>query len=95
MQLAEVSSGIVFAFKERYKVSSAGESHPCALSEPYLNVSAHTAPIIQPVQEAPVAASAQTVRALFARCDRASVPRVGDASEASCISSSPTKLVCD
>ena len=30
------------------KVSRPGESHPQALAEPYLNVSAHTAPIIQP-----------------------------------------------
>ena len=29
-------------------VSSPGEFHPEALSEPYVNVSAHTAPIIQP-----------------------------------------------
>ncbi len=29
-------------------VSSAGESHPDALSEPYLNVSAHTAPAREP-----------------------------------------------
>ena len=29
-------------------VSSPGESHPKALAEPYVNVSAHTAPIIQP-----------------------------------------------
>ena len=28
--------------------SGVGESHPHALSEPYVNVSAHTAPIIQP-----------------------------------------------
>jgi hypothetical protein len=29
-------------------VSSPGEFHPEALAEPYVNVSAHTAPIIQP-----------------------------------------------
>jgi hypothetical protein len=29
-------------------VSRPGESHPQALSEPYVNVAAHTAPIIQP-----------------------------------------------
>jgi len=29
-------------------VSSAGESHPHALSEPYLNLSAHTAPAMEP-----------------------------------------------
>ena len=31
-----------------YVVSSAGESHPDALSEPYVNVSAHTAPAKEP-----------------------------------------------
>src|ERR1700691_689166 len=31
-------------FETHHKVSSAGESHPDALSEPCLNVSAHTAP---------------------------------------------------
>src|SRR5207245_8887812 len=30
------------------EVSSAGESHPDALSEPYLNLSAHTAPAMEP-----------------------------------------------
>ena len=30
------------------RVSSPGEFHPEALSEPYVNVSIHTAPIIQP-----------------------------------------------
>src|SRR6202047_3064786 len=35
-------------FKPRDEVSSAGESPPDALSEPYLNVSAHTAPTMEP-----------------------------------------------
>lgn len=30
------------------EVSGPGESHPRALSEPYVNLSTHTAPIIQP-----------------------------------------------
>ena len=30
------------------EVSGGGESHPSALAEPYLSLSAHTAPIIQP-----------------------------------------------
>src|SRR5437763_12236063 len=33
---------------EDHKVSSPGESHPEALSEPYLNLSAHTAPAMEP-----------------------------------------------
>jgi hypothetical protein len=44
---------LLFAEKQTFifieLVSSPGESHPKALSEPYVNVSAHTAPIIQPV----------------------------------------------
>ena len=31
-----------------HEVSRPGESHPQALAEPYMNVSVHTAPIIQP-----------------------------------------------
>ena len=31
-----------------YPVSSPGESHPGALSEPYVNLSAHTAPAMEP-----------------------------------------------
>src|SRR5713226_5784491 len=31
-----------------HKVSSAGESHSHALAEPYVNVSAHTAPTVEP-----------------------------------------------
>ena len=33
---------------ENHEVSSPGESHPEALSEPYLNLSAHTAPVVEP-----------------------------------------------
>src|SRR5208282_1110374 len=42
---AQVGSQIA---RQHDKVSSAGESHPDALSEPYLNVSAHTAPAREP-----------------------------------------------
>ena len=35
-------------------VSSPGEFHPEALAEPYVNVSVHTAPIIQPEKEQPM-----------------------------------------
>ena len=34
--------------ESRHEVSSAGGSHPDALSEPYMNVSAHTAPAMEP-----------------------------------------------
>jgi hypothetical protein len=41
------------AFNEQ--VSSPGESHPQALSEPGVNLSAHRAPIIQPTAKSPFA----------------------------------------
>jgi len=41
------------------QVSRPGESHPRALSEPYVNLSAHTAPIIQPPAATPATASGQ------------------------------------
>src|SRR5438477_2577149 len=37
-----------FTATENHEVSSPGESHPEALSEPYLNLSAHTAPAMEP-----------------------------------------------
>src|SRR5215469_2043771 len=37
-----------FASRVDITVSRPGESHPRALAEPYVNVAAHTAPIIQP-----------------------------------------------
>jgi hypothetical protein len=40
-------------FSERWlswRVSGPGESHPEALSEPYVSVSAHTAPTIEPLR---------------------------------------------
>jgi hypothetical protein len=37
-----------FAAHVNVTVSSAGESHPRALSEPYVNLSAHTAPAVEP-----------------------------------------------
>lgn len=47
-------------------VSRPGESHPQPLSEPYVNLSAHTAPIIQPVKTGP-GASAQTTASLVSQ----------------------------
>ena len=34
--------------RQRHKVSRPGESHPEPLSEPYVNLSAHTAPAMEP-----------------------------------------------
>jgi hypothetical protein len=47
-------------FPEENQVSGAGEFHPHALSEPYVNLSAHTAPINQPVASPRGAASERT-----------------------------------
>ncbi len=52
---------IVFVFEADDEASSPGESHPRALSEPDVNVSAQTAPIIQPPAPTP-SANARTVR---------------------------------
>ncbi len=54
------------------RVSSPGEFHPEALSEPYVNVSIHTAPIIQPGKVHQVT-NAQTAQAGAKRPVRASV----------------------
>ena len=48
---------------EQREVSRPGESHPRALAELYVNVSAHTAPIIQPPASAPADASGRTAGA--------------------------------
>jgi hypothetical protein len=39
--------GFSFALTHYHQSSSAGESHPHALTEPYVNFAAHTAPTIQ------------------------------------------------
>jgi hypothetical protein len=46
-------SGIFFPFAANNEVSSPGESHPQALSEPDVNLSAHPAPIIRSLGESP------------------------------------------
>jgi hypothetical protein len=74
-----------------HEVSRPGESHPRALAEPYVNVSAHTAPIIQSLASRPEGASARRAEARDGQCHRASVRRGGDAVSASCISSWPTE----
>ena len=60
-------------------VSRPGESHPQALAEPYLNVSAHTAPIIR-LPDAPlVHASGRTSGAHDGQCHPANVRLGADA----------------
>ena len=60
-------------------VSSPGESHPQALSEPDVNLSAHPAPIIQPTAESP-SASAQIAVARVAIARPANALRSCDGS---------------
>ena len=42
------SLGFLSVFKAYHQVSRPGGSHPEPLSEPYLNLAAHTAPIMEP-----------------------------------------------
>jgi len=48
LHFCERRSGLGCAATENDEVSSPQESHPQALAEPYLNLSAHTAPAIEP-----------------------------------------------
>jgi hypothetical protein len=64
-------------FEANQEVSSPGESHPQALSEPDVNLSAHPAPIIQSTAESPFS-SEQTARNLALRGSRASILLSGD-----------------
>ena len=61
------------------KSSSAGELHPRALLEPYVSLSAHTAPINQPSASPAGAASERTVSADAGRFAPANAPPTGDA----------------
>jgi hypothetical protein len=48
LKLLQKPLGVRPVLEARHEVSSPGESHPEALSEPYLNLSAHTAPTMEP-----------------------------------------------
>ena len=50
----------VGSFDDHDEVSSPGESHPEALSEPYVNLSAHTAPALEP-RRTPICQCANSV----------------------------------
>ncbi len=80
---------ILLLLKHHDEVSSPGESHPQALSEPGVNLSAHRAPIIQPMAESP-SASGQRVVALGAQSAQASIPPADDVDSAFCISVVPS-----
>jgi len=58
--------GFLIELERAHKVSSAGESHPHALSEPDGNLSAHPAPIIQPMEVFPIS-NGQTSSVLVGR----------------------------
>jgi len=64
---------IALVLKTGQKVSSPGESHPQALSEPGVNLSAHRAPIIQPTAKSPFA-SGRKAGVHDERSDPANVP---------------------
>ena len=59
------------------EVSSPGESHPQALSEPDVNLSAHPAPIIQPQAQSP-SSSGQKVAVRVLRPSPANILPAGD-----------------
>ena len=71
------------------EVSRPGESHPRALAELYVNVSAHTAPIIQPPVSPPADANGRTAGARDEQGHRASDWLDGDVAVAFCISAWP------
>ncbi len=63
LEVAEKLFRILLALATNDEVSRPGESHPRALAELYVNVSAHTAPIIQPPASTPADASGRTAGA--------------------------------
>src|SRR5262245_34711716 len=70
------------------KSSSAGESHPRALSEPYVKLSLHTAPTTQPPASRR-AATGQRAAGPVARCAPASAWTHALDAEIVCISAAP------
>jgi hypothetical protein len=66
-------------FAQDEEVSGAGEFHPHALSEPYVSLSTHTAPINQPSVSPRGAASERTASADAGRSGPANAPPAGDA----------------
>src|SRR6516225_8778690 len=74
---------------EHDEVSGAGEFHPHALPEPYVSLSAHTAPINQPSVSPRGAASERTASAAAGRPGPANAPPAGDAPSTACTSHGP------
>ena len=82
------------AIRDRYisaESSSAGESHPHALTEPDVNLSAHPAPIVQPLTEE--TANGQTTLAVSALCALSTAASSAYGLLVSCISSLPTSPI--
>src|SRR5262249_3823025 len=77
-----------FQFAADDKSSGAGESHPHALTDPDVNLSAHPAPIVQP-QAVPPSANAQRGAAAVGHSARATGSLGADGLSASCISAWP------
>src|SRR5215475_7099869 len=71
------------------KSSSAGESHPHALTDPDVNLAAHPAPIVQP-QAIPPFANAQRGAAAVGQSARANAWLGAGGLSASCIAAWPT-----
>src|SRR5215471_12983827 len=82
-------AGVGFPCAAEEKSSSAGESHPRALSDPDVNLAAHPAPIVQP-QAVPPAANAQRGAAAVGQSVRANGWPAVDGPSASCISAWPS-----
>ena len=70
--------------------SRAGEFHRHALLDPYVSLSAHTAPINQPSVSPRGAASERTASAAAGRPGPANAPPAGDAPSTACTSAWPT-----
>ena len=79
------------ALHQNDESSSAGESHPHALTEPDVNLSAHPAPIVQPLTEE--TANGQTTLAVSALCALSNAAPSAYGLPVSCISSLPTSPI--
>ena len=84
--------GISFFRKSHHEVSSPRESHPQALSEPDVNLSAHPAPIIQSKVIFPTA-NEQTAQVHDEQVGQANIRLVDDAVETFCICDAPSERV--
>src|SRR5690242_16451733 len=81
-------SGVRFPLTADDKSSSAGESHPHALTDPDVNLAAHPAPIVQP-QAVPPSANAQRGAAAVGQSAQANAWPGVDGLSASYISAWP------